>query len=170
MEIWRDIKNYEGLYQVSNLGRVRSFPRYGTSNNVHYLATKMYGKSRYVRVVLSKNNIQQSFNVHRLVAEAFIPNPNNFPCVNHKSEIRTDNSVENLEWCSVVYNNTFGTARERASKNCKKPIIGFDGTHKLGTYFPSTTDAASFLKVSKSHICTSLKNGKKAVGYFWEYV
>ncbi len=170
MEIWKDINGYEGLYQVSNLGRVRSFPRYGTTNCIHYLSTKIYGSNRYVRVVLSKDDVRHSFSVHRLVAEAFLPNPNNLPMVNHKDEDSSNNCVDNLEWCDVKYNNTYGTARNRASSNCKKLIIGYDKEHSLGTYFPSSTDAAVFLNGSKSHICSCLKSGKTAYGYKWEYV
>lgn len=171
-EEWKDIAGYEGLYQVSTLGRIKSSPRNGTSNTEHFLSVKVYPNCRYARVALSKNNKTKSFSVHRLVAEAFIPNPNNLPIINHKDQMTWNNCVDNLEWCDSTYNNTYGTRIERASNNCKKPIIGFDGIHKLGTYFTSTTDAANYLGVSKGAICGALKGYKythTSCGYTWEY-
>lgn len=184
-EFWKDIKGYEGLYQVSNLGRVKSYPRYGTTNYEHFLSTEIYKNCRYSRVTLSKNNKTKSFSVHRLVAEAFLPNPFNLPQVNHKDEntannfvwINEDGSVDfeksNLEWCDSKYNVNYGTNRTRAAKSCHKPIIGFDGIHKLGTYFSSVTDASNYLGVGKSAITSVLKGYKyckTACGYVWEYV
>lgn len=97
-EIWKDIKGYEGLYQVSNLGRVKSlnYRRMGFSKILipgaggrGYACVSLYGRS---------------VKIHRLVAETFIPNPNKFKCVNHINGIKTDNRVENLEWCTQKYN------------------------------------------------------------------
>lgn len=171
-EEWKDIVGYEGLYQVSTLGRVKSNPRNGTSNTEHFLTIKVYPNCRYARVVLSKNNRTKSFSVHRLVAEAFIPNPDNLPQVNHRDMNTSNNTVENLEWCDAIYNNNYGQARTRAAKSCQKAIIGFDGIHKLGTYFTSTTDAATYFGVSKGAICGALKGYKythTSCGYTWEY-
>ena len=108
MEIWKDIKGYEGLYQVSNLGRVKGLDRYV---NCKYGRRKIKGKimnyttrSGYNVLVLRRNNKRQSKQVHRLVAEAFIPNPNNYPVVNHKDTNRKNNHVSNLEWVTVKEN------------------------------------------------------------------
>lgn len=107
MEIWKDIKGYEGLYQVSNLGRVRSLPRgegYSKRNHIHYLKPDRSLKNKgeyetfYERVTLCKEGITKRYSVHRLVAQAFIPNPDNKPHINHIDCDGTHNWVENLEW------------------------------------------------------------------------
>ncbi len=119
-EIWKDIHGYEGLYQVSNLGRVKSLPRgkqwpyRQTHNNIR---KPKLNKNGYLCVNLSKENNVQWFNVHRLVAMTFLPNPDNLPFVNHKDETRTNNCIENLEWCTHEYNCAYGTARERQRKS-----------------------------------------------------
>ena len=97
-EIWKDIKNYEGLYQISSFGRVKSF--YNGEEKI----LKNNIRNTYEIIQLSKNKARKSFQIHRLVAEAFIPNPNNYDIINHKDFIRTNNHVENLEWCSQKYN------------------------------------------------------------------
>lgn len=119
-ELWVDIKGYEGFYQVSNFGRVRSLPRvivrkgYVSQHfNGKYLKS-MIDKCGYLHVNLYKDKLK-TVKVHRLVAEAFIPNPDNLPCVNHKDEDKTNNQVDNLEWCTHAYNNSYGTHIERVA-------------------------------------------------------
>lgn len=115
VEEWRDIPGYEGLYQVSSLGRVKSLH----FNKWKIISQRIRGKGYYA-VTLCKNKSQKDFYVHRLVAEAFIPNPNNLPQVNHKSEVKMDNFVDNLEWCDNLYNINFGTRTERSADGHKK--------------------------------------------------
>lgn len=99
-EIWKDIEGYEGEYMVSNLGNVKSL-KYGRERIMN---AKIIG-GRYKQVALSKDGYRKVFSIHRLVAKAFIPNPNNYEFVNHKNWDREDNSVNNLEWCTRQYNN-----------------------------------------------------------------
>lgn len=109
MEIWKDIKGYEGLYQISNLGRLKSLPRKYKKRYINEEIIKKPSKlpKGYLRIALAKNGTIKYFFIHRLVAQAFIPNPNNLPCVNHKDCNTSNNSVNNLEWCSYKHNNNF---------------------------------------------------------------
>ena len=117
MEEWRAVPGYEGLYEVSSYGRVKSIDRYVKSKSYRLHKGKVLspGKDRngYLFVVLSYNGKHKGITVHRLVAESFIPNPDNLPQVNHKDEDKTNNNVDNLEWCDAKYNSNYGTARIR---------------------------------------------------------
>ena len=113
IEEWKAVPGYEGLYEVSNKGNVRNVRR----NKLLRLSKTKYG---YIQVYLYKNGIKTGLTVHRLVAEAFLPNPNNLPQVNHKDEDKTNNNVDNLEWCDAKYNMNFGTARIRAKETAIK--------------------------------------------------
>ena len=106
MEEWRAVPGYEGLYEVSNIGNVRNVRR----NTLLRLQKTKYG---YIQVWLYKNGISTGLKVHRLVAQAFLPNPDNLPMINHKDEDKTNNRVENLEWCDAKYNNTYGTRQDK---------------------------------------------------------
>lgn len=108
-EVWKDIKNYEGCYQVSNLGRVRSLTRKvktfnGVRTSKGQLLKPLKTNTGYYRVDLKQNQKDKYMSIHRLVAEAFIPNPNNYPIINHKDNNPQNNCVDNLEWCTQSYN------------------------------------------------------------------
>ena len=101
-EIWKDIKGYEGLYQVSTLGRVRSL-NYRRKKKIALLVPRKKWNG-YMEVYLFKDGWKKHYQIHRLVAEAFIVNSLNYPQINHKNEIKFDNRIGNLEWCSNEYN------------------------------------------------------------------
>lgn len=126
-EIWKDIAGYEGFYQVSNLGRVRSLDRHIERTSKYGKPFKQLRKGRLLKLSLSLDNYldvtlstpeigPRTFRVNRLVAQTFIPNPNNLPYVNHKDECKTNNIVDNLEWCTNDYNINYGTRNARISK------------------------------------------------------
>lgn len=122
-EIWKDIKEYEGLYQISNLGNVKSLPKMvGFRKRKEKILKTYYDKNGYVKVILCKENKTRFLSVHRLMAEAFIPNPNNFPQINHKDENKQNNNLENLEWCTCKYNINYGTRTERAMKRFRNEV------------------------------------------------
>lgn len=113
-EIWKPKKDYEGLYEVSNFGNVMSLNYRGTGKSKLLKPNK--NKKGYLHVSLCKNGKLKTFRVNRLVAETFIPNPDNLPQVNHKDENKENNSVENLEWCTPKYNCNYGTCIQRRAK------------------------------------------------------
>lgn len=120
-EIWKDIKGYEGLYQVSNFGRIRSLDRWRNSGTGGYFQTGKILKTKedvngYLRVSLLKNGKYQKMNVHRLIAIAFIPNENNFPIINHKDGNKLNNNISNLEWCTYSYNSKHAYDNELREK------------------------------------------------------
>ena len=114
MEEWKSIPGYEGLYEVSNLGRVRSVERCDRFNRkiVSKILKPNY-VSGYLRVGMYKNKTFKYYLIHRLVAQAFLPNPDNLPQVNHKDEDKSNNRVDNLEWCDRSYNMNYGTVQQR---------------------------------------------------------
>lgn len=181
-EIWKDIKNYEGIYQVSNLGNVRSLNHIRKNGKKKSYISK--GKTLkpaiqnvgYKFVVLSKNGERKGYRVHRLVAETFIPNPNNYPCINHKDECRTNNVVENLGWCTISYNNNYGTKKERQRKSIQKkkgrPVIQYDLSGNFIKRWNCLMDIERSLgkKRAASCIWSCCKNKRKQVyGYKWVY-
>ena len=120
MEVWKDIPGYEGYYQASTLGNIRSVSR-KTRSGYH---TGKVLKQRtnhlgYKKVFLCKEGKQKLFSVHRLVALTFIPNPCNLPQVNHKDEVKANNNVFNLEWCTAAYNITYGTRVQRQAEKLR---------------------------------------------------
>ena len=190
MEIWKDIKNYEGLYQISNLGNVRSLDRYVRSgimnnqnNNSKVLKKGKILKPRvnykgYCLISLSKDNKQKNKSIHRLVAETFILNPDNKPQVNHINGIKTDNKVENLEWCNnsenQIHANRTGLQKNRiliTKQKFSKPIVQYDLKGNKIKKYDSLQEASQCLKIDKRYIsaCATGKT-KSSGGYIWKYV
>ena len=194
-EIWKDIEGFEGLYQVSNLGRVRSLG-HDAWHKGRVLKQSFDGKGNYLFVGLHKDGKIKQKNVHRLVAETFIPNPNNLPCVNHINEIKTDNRAINLEWCTVEYNSNYGnskknmidsrrknndqeeinrkikeTKRKNGSFSCEKPVAQYTMDGILVSTYDSATDAERKTGISRGGIqrCC-IGRYSQAKGYVWKYI
>ena len=178
-EIWKGIKGYEGLYQVSNLGRVKSLERVSKHTKgymAHYkekILASISEKNGYVRTILTKNNTSKSYYIHRLVAEAFIPNPDNLPEVNHIDENKANNCVNNLEWCTHKYNSNYGT-------RLKKEHISHINHPKLskrvlcvetGIIYNSAHEANRQTNINLTNICKVCRGERHiAGGYHWEYI
>ena len=177
MEVWKDIPGYEGIYQVSNLGKVKSIDReVKCKNSVRFYKGKALSQCKddkgYYRVLLAVAGKHKSCQVHRLVAEAFIPNPENLPEVNHKDENPSNNCVENLEWCSKVYNLAYGTGRNRSIQSHRKKILQFDMNNRLVAEYEGVNIAAKAIgKPNDATAITKCCKGKKqtAYGYIWRY-
>ena len=179
-EIWKDIKGYEGLYQVSNLGRVKSLKFLSNVHKKYYDREKILKTGKDIRgydvVILCRNGVQKGFKVHRLVAEAFIPNPNDLPQVNHIDENKENNCVSNLEFCTNKYNSGYGTRNERISKtmtnNSKisKKVNQYDKQGNFIKEWVSLQEAGRQTKINVRNICSCCKGKyKTAGGYIWKY-
>ena len=169
-EIWKDITGYEGLYKVSNLGRVKSL-----RNNI---ILKPGNSSGYLRVNLCKNGKRKYATVHRLVAEAFIENENDLPQVNHIDEVKTNNKVSNLEWCTAKYNSNYGTHIKRIlktrlirnTKTAEKEVEQFTKNGKFVNSYISISEAERQTQVCHNHISACCKGKRQtAGGYIWKY-
>ena len=189
MEIWKDIPNYEGFYQVSNLGRIRSLNHSvltGLKNSKEVVKRGKIIKPNlcrgYEKITLSKNNKRVSKQVHRLVAEAFIPNPDNKPQINHINGIKIDNKIENLEWCTskenvnhaIKTNLITRSSLERAVKSMieknKKQVIQLDKEGKTIQEYSSLKEAEEKTSVKAKNISACLVGRTKtAGGYIWNY-
>ena len=163
-ELWSDIDGYEGLYQVSNLGRVKSL-NYNKTGKERMLKPGTDGFG-YLFVILYKNRNQRLFKVHRLVANAFIPNPDVKPEVNHKDEDKTNNCLTNLEWMTSKENNNYGTRNERISKS----VIQYSLYGEFIKEWPSIIQIERDLGFSPGNI-SQCCNGKRksAYGYIWKF-
>lgn len=181
MEEWRDIKGYEGEYQVSNLGNVRSLTKKVKTKNGFYatktgkILAKTQKKKGYLCVSLSSKGKSSCIEIQRLVAIAFIPNPNNYPCVNHKDENKENNSAENLEWCTYKYNNEYGECRKKAASSrtngkTSKKVFQYDLDMNLIAEYPSLAELKRVFgyDASKISLCARGKR-KSAYGYLWKY-
>jgi hypothetical protein len=173
-EEWRAVKGYEGLYEVSNLGRVRSLrnARCFRGNNPYYILSQCHNKyTGYMQVHFKIKGVAICKNVHRLVAESFLINKNNYPVINHKDRDKTNNNVKNLEWCTQKYNTNYLTpAKSKYKSVCM--IENF----KVIKIFPSITHAVRFLRENQypkacvSSISWACKDKRNfAYGYKWKY-
>lgn len=160
IEYAKEVKGYNGLYKVTRDGVV-----FATKNN-RILKSEM-NRAGYYAVRLSMNGINRMRLVHRLVAEAFIPNPDNLPVINHKDENKLNNHVSNLEWCTQKYNVNYGSAFERRMKKICKPIVCVE----TGETFRSVKEASEKIGLCRLQISLCLRGkAKTAAGFHWKYL
>lgn len=167
--MWLSIKGAKD-YFVSDKGEVKSY-RHFKNGRVLKSAKGNHGYSM-VNIYYDDGS-HRLRTVHRLVAEAFIPNPNNLPEVNHKDENRLNNNVLNLEWCDLSYNRTYGTAHERHKALCSKPCVQKTLSGEFVAFYPSTAEAERATGIHNgriSSVCRKDKWSHTAGGYIWEYV
>lgn len=169
MEIWKDIAGFENLYEISNMGKVRSKTGYnGKYTRIGKYIKPGINKNGYYQVSLYKNSKRYCLYLHRLVAKSFIPNPQNLPCVNHIDERKDNNSVENLEWCTHFYNNHYKTAEFTRDKAVKQ----FSLSGEIIAVFPRIKEAAIAVNLKGTSSITACCRGRRntAGGYKWQYV
>lgn len=155
----KDIAGYENLYAVTSCGKIWSH-RYK-----RFMKPKV-DKDGYLLINLRKNNKTRTFKVHRLVGEAYIGNPENLPQINHKDENKQNNCVDNLEWCTHIYNQNYGTHNKRISKAMSKAVICVE----LNIVFDSIKKASKELGINDTCISLACKNKiKTSGGYHWKY-
>ena len=163
---WKPIKGYEGLYIISKNGVVRSCSKFQKMQNGVERATnskemcQYIGRNGYLRVNLSKGSSRTSYPVHRLVAQAFVPNPFGHPIVNHKNENKHDNRAENLEWCTNTYNLTYGSTQQRRVKKIGKKVYVTDLYGRYKKMFLSIREAARITGCPLSEVFKVCKGEK----------
>lgn len=172
-EIWKPIEGYEGLYEVSNLGRVKSFAIPAMKQGKILKPNKK--SNGYMRIILCKNGVHKFVYIHRLVAEAFVPNPENKPCVNHIDNERANNHADNLEWCTQKENVRHAAKQGRLCKEngikagikTRKAVVATNGVHTI--HFKSMRDAErSGFNMRSVWRCCNRKR-KTHMGYSWRY-
>lgn len=185
-EVWQDIPGYEGLYQASTCGRIKSVERtrnIGINNKQKQIIYERLLKYRnahgYSNVGLCKDSLQKQYRVHRLIAQTFLPTPKSeLTQVNHKDENKFNNRVENLEWCTAKYNTNYGTGPVRRSKSQRnhplksKAVIQKDLDGNFIALYPSIIEAERITGYNNAHIaacCKHKKHHNTAYGYKWEY-
>lgn len=175
-EIWKDIPGFEGYYQASTLGQIRSIDRTvkcknGIRGYKGKLLTLCDSGKGYLNVILSKGGKHFTPRVNRIVAATFLDNPNNYSQVNHKDENKKNNRVDNLEWCDAKYNTNYGTGIVRRANKIKRPIAQYSLSGELIRKWDSISEASKETGIDNSHI-TRCCRGKlrKTGGYCWKYI
>lgn len=169
-EIWKDVIGYEGLYQVSNLGKMRSLDRYINNNSrIQFIKGQNIKTSKgtrgYVMVHISKNSRKKYASVHRLVAKAFIPNQENKPYINHINGVKTDCMADNLEWCTLKENQQHAI---RTGLRKTKKVNQYDKDNRLIKTWDSIKNAREYIKGDIRKCCN--EKAQTAGGYKWKYL
>lgn len=161
--MWKDIKGFEGLYKIDRCGNVLNVKK-------NVLLKPFNNGNGYLKVHLYKERKDNKKYVHRLVAETYIPNPDELKEVNHKDENKANNNVENLEWCSHTYNMNYGTHNQRMSLSKSKAVLQLDINLNVINEFVSSREADRILGINNSNIIQCCKGKRKtAGGYYWKY-
>ena len=165
-----DIKGYEGLYKINKKGEILSL-KYRGHNIEKILSNKPNAGGKYYAITLCKNGEEKTYMVHRLVAETFIPNPQNLPQINHKDENGLNNSVDNIEWCDRSYNMKYGTRAARQSAKIKKPVLQYTLEGEFVKEWDGACDAEEFYNRREAQNISRCCRGniKTAYGFKWEY-
>ena len=167
-EIWKDIVGYEGLYQVSNLGRVKSVKR-------NKILSQKHNWDGYLRIQLWRNNKNKYVSIHRLVAEAFIENPNKKPFINHIDGNKQNNNVDNLEWCTQkenikhAFDNGLSTPCPKNWSRLSKPVLQCTLNGDVIREFPSQKEVERVLGINHVNISYACRHNSTASGYKWRF-
>lgn len=171
-EMWKAVNGYDGLYEISSHGRIRRPEHYGPNghNGMNKYKEKLLKPFKtstgYWQIGLCKDGRRNNKLIHRLVAEAFIPNPYNYPEVNHIDEDKSNNRVENLQWSSVRHNRSHGSRLQRMV-NSRKSYIEIYKDNDLIAIFPSQAKAAELIGTNGSAVSNAIKNGTQLKGFIW---
>ena len=185
-EIWKDIDGYEGWYQVSNMGRIKSIDRWIKYNSYVRKGSVRLQKGQIIKASprglylichLKKNNTSKLVKYHRIVCDTFHPNINKLPVINHINEIKTDNRADNLEWCTRKYNANWGTSRLRQSINLRnhplksRQVYQYSIQGQLLYKYPSIKEATRVTGIKESNIASVCKGGRSssAGGFLWSF-
>ena len=162
MEIWKDIKGYEGKYQASDLGNIRSL-NYHRENKLKLL-TQCKDKDGYKVVLLYNNGRRKQFRVHRIIAETFLNNDDMLPCINHKDENKANNNVSNLEYCTTEYNNQYSKSRALEQCDLNGNVV------RVWCSVREASDNTGAKEANISACCRGYGRHKTAGGYKWRYI
>ena len=177
-EVWKPVPGYENLYEISDHGRVKSLAKDVKFNGCirhqkEIIMSPQKDMFGYFKVQLHKDGIMKTCKIHRLVAEAFIPNPEHYRCINHKDEVKTNNHVSNLEWCTHKYNSNYGTGKNRGSEKRKKKVAQYDLNGKFVATYNSIGDASMQTGLCSNGIgqcCSKNKKYSTVGGFIWKFV
>lgn len=167
--IWKPVSGFEGYYEVSNEGDIKSLSRIDRLGKPvkGKILKKQSDRRGYETVTMSVDGKKTRKKVHRIVAEAFVSNPNNYEFVNHKDEDKKNNKSCNLEWCSRAYNMSFGTLRERQRISVSKPVYQYDENFNLVKFWAHSAEACDKLGLNINSLRVISRRQGKYKGYYW---